>query len=184
MSYFTNLIKRAANQQQLQDIKQFGDSLPNLQDPSKLTRDQRMQVLDYLNKANFIVPQFLLRDYVSKGGSPAPSQERLGIITSMLAPVAIGGTLGGLLSKNTRDGFNGGGIVGAGVSLLGTLAGAIMAAATKTRTQKQQLKADQDKQLLANYLLPGSAMYNKYKAIGAARKIQADRAKRKGQIGL
>lgn len=139
-----------------------------------------MQVLDYLNKDNFVVPQHLLRNYVSKGGSPAPSQQRLGTITSMLAPVAIGSTLGGLLSKNTKHGVFGGGMVGAGVSLLGYLAGAIMAAATKTRTQKQQIKADQDKSLLANYLLPGSAIYNKYKAIGAARKIQADRAKRKG----
>lgn len=108
----------------------------------------------------------LLKAKRGKNGGNKTLSENLGILTSSIAPMAIGGILGGRKSKfkNDKDiekGVRTGAVLAGGANALGALS---------TLFTKGRSKEDLDDYYnsgagatLANYLLPGSAAYNKFK---------------------
>ena len=99
--------------------------------------------------------------YETKDGKkPHAVSANWGSLTSMLLPMAAGGAIGGLLSKNDRSiGIQ----AGAGAGLLAALvmlaAGGIAGSVKKLRTNKEQM-AYNESSTAPEWLIPGVGMYN------------------------
>lgn len=87
------------------------------------------------------------------------------IIGSTLAGSALGAGLNALRGRRASDGAITGALIGSGAGALSSIAGGIIAGIKRRRTAQEQV--DHDKELrLSNYLVPGAAVYNRYKRLG------------------
>ena len=118
-------------------------------------------------------------DEKNKGARPVAHAvaEHLGAGTSMLAPILAGVGIGGAVDG--KDGALIGGATGAAAASVATLAGAIAAAIKRRRTAKEQIESDKGS-VLAKYLVPGTAVYGKYKRLGRSQG-ERDEAEAKGK---
>lgn len=94
--------------------------------------------------------------------------ETLGMSTSLLASALIGGGLGGAVGGLAGAGV--GGLIGLGAGAYAQGIGAVIGAARRKRTFKQQEQADKEDSVITPYLIPGVAGYRLARRMAATNK--------------
>ena len=89
--------------------------------------------------------------------------DEVATMTPILMLSAIGGGIGA--DSGAQDGARKGALIGSGVGIATGAVAALMAAITKRRTRAEQTESEKSPGIL-NHLIPGRAIYNKYKRLG------------------
>lgn len=140
-------------------------------DLAKASQQQKQKHIKKMNdnRAKALIPlngptRLIQRQLVADADVKPLIHRNIGALTSMALPIGIGALIG---SFKGQTGAAVGAGIGAGVAGMGHIIG-IVAALLKRRRTLEQHRQTQKSNVAKQYLIPGYATYDYYKAVGAS----------------